>query len=113
LIGLMFLLSLAVTTSYGEGGKYWRGDNGRHVGWYNNDRPRRSRWRGRYIRRYRPVTWYTYGYYPRVIRYRTYPRYYTTYYPAYYGTEYVEYPRYRTYRRYPRSGVNVNLSFRW
>jgi hypothetical protein len=103
LIGLMFLLSLAVTTSYAQRAVYWGSGNGGLVVSYGRVRPRRVR----YVRTYRP-RYYTY---PTYVRYRTYPRYYTTYYPDYSATEYVEYPQYRTYRRYPRSGVVVNL--RW
>ena len=100
LIGLMFILSLAVISSYAQRAVYWQVDNGPVVVSYRRVRPRRAR----YIRTYRP----RYYSYPTYVRYRTYPRYYTTYYPRYYATEYVEYPRYRVY---PRSGVTVN--FRW
>lgn len=96
LITVAFFLSFAVSSADGQRGRYWRGDNGNHHGWY-----KRKKWkkRKRYVsyRRYYPAYRYR-----RV--YRTYPRYYA--YPRYYT-----YPRYRYYA--PRRGglVNINLRF--
>lgn len=116
LIALIFCSTLAVTSSYAQDGRYWRGDS-RSSGRYESNRGRR----GRVVtyrsspRRY--TSYYTRSYsYPRVIRYRTYPRYYTDYYPSYntyspYYNTYREYPRYRRYPR--RSGLSVRFNIGW
>jgi hypothetical protein len=63
-----------------------------------------------YPRYYTSESYYSKGYYPRYVRYRSYPSY-TRVYPRYrtvtYAPTYV-YPRYRSYRRYPdSSGINI------
>lgn len=102
LAALAFAMTLAVTSGEAQKRKHWHGDNCGHYG--NNDRGRR----------YRTVT------------YRTSPRYYTTYYPVtqrryprYLRSSpriYNYYPAYSSYRRYPRyrrSGLSINVGFRW
>jgi hypothetical protein len=99
LITIVFCLSMAVSSSSAQRGRYWHGDNGRHYGWYK----RNKRWRRGYVS-YRRYPRYYSSYYPR----RRYVRYYRTY-PRYYG--YNPYPvYYYPYRR--RSGLSVNFNFR-
>ena len=89
LITVAFFMTLAVSSADAQRGRYWRGDNGNHYGWY-----KRKKWkhRKRYVSYY-PV----YRYRPGYVYYRTYPRYYA-------------YPRYRYYAP-RRSSVNINFRF--
>lgn len=111
LIGLMFLLTLAVTSSYAQRGRYCDRNDGRYVS-YSDRNYRGGR---RYVARrsYAP-RYYTTTYTRRVpVRYvRTVraPRYYTTYYTPRY---YTEYPRYTSYRRYPRNRAVVSFNVAW
>lgn len=112
LIGLMFLLTLAVTSSYAQRGRYCDRDNGRYVSYNRNYRGgRRYVARRAYAPRYYTAS-YTRRYAPaRYVRYRRAPRYYTTTYYA--PRYYTEYPQYTSYRRYPRNRVAVSLNFGW
>ncbi len=124
LVGLAFVMGLAVTSAQAQRGKYYRVDNGRHLGWYKADRGRRAR--GRYIV-YRAVPRY-YVSYEQPRYYSSYPQRYTRYSPRYYTSRYqpqyirrnytrysparyYSYPQYRSYRPYRRSGVSVSFRF--
>lgn len=82
-----FMLTMAVVSAEAQLGRYWYGDNGRHLGWYKRKKRDRK---------------------VRVVRYRTYPRYVYTY-PTrvYYPVRRYYTPVYRPVR----SGLFINLRF--